>query len=96
MGKPWQSHEEFLVDQALEAAISDPETIRSIRPAHPQILFPETRGMTKMVAGINDILSIDRYAASNRSWLSGMPVRRTELASGEWTGTGRYSMESLG
>jgi hypothetical protein len=52
--------------------------------------------MIKMVAGINDILAINRYAASNRSWLSGMPVRRTELASGEWTGTGRYSMESLG
>ena len=96
MGKPWQSHEEFLVDRALEAAISDPKTIREIRPAHPQVLFPETRGMIKMVAGINDILSINRYAASNRSWLSGMPVRRTELDSGEWTGTGRYSMESLG
>lgn len=96
MAKPWQSHEEFLVDQALEAAISDPETIRNIRPAHPQILFPETRGMIKMIAGINDILSIDRYAASNRSWLSGMPVRRTQLADGDWTGTGRYSMESLG
>lgn len=96
MPGPWQSYEEFLVDQALEAAISDPETIRAIRPSHPQELFPKTRGIIKQTAGIQDILMADRYAASNRTRLSGMPVRREKLMEDDWTGTGRYSMEALG
>lgn len=96
MGKPWQSYEEYLVDQALEAAISDPKTIRAIRPAQPQELFPKTRGFSKQAASIQDILSVDRYAASNRTRLSGMPVRREKLTEDDWTGTGRYSMEALG
>jgi hypothetical protein len=96
MAKPWQSYEEYLTDQALTAAVSDPETIRSIRPAHPLETFPQTRGLVKQEPNVLDILDINRYAASNRTHLSGFPVRRTSLIDDSWSGAGRYSMEALG
>ena len=97
MAKPWQTHEEYLTDQALEAALSlTPDEIRELRPQHPLELFPQNRGFVKQTATVMDILTTNRYTATNRSWLSGMPVRRTQLADGDWTGTGRYSMDSLG
>lgn len=95
MARPWQSNEEYQVDIALKNALSDPETIRSIRPLHPYELFPETRGFIKQTATIYDILDVNRYAASNRTMLSGMPVRRN-FVDDQWEGASRYSMEALG
>jgi len=95
MARPWQSRQEILVDQALQAAISDTDTIRAIRPTVPQQLFPQTRGFIKQSPNLMDIFSMSRYGVANRSWISGMPVM-PEMNTGEFEGTGRYSMNSLG
>lgn len=91
----WQSYEEYQVDQALQNAISDPDTIREIRPAHPRVLFPDSRGVMKQEPSIYDIMNINRYAASNNKLLSGFTVRNTMVDDG-WSGAGRYTMEALG
>lgn len=96
MPRPWQTRQEMLTDQALEAAISDPDTIRSIRPAVPQQLMPNRQGMSKQIPTIMDILNEDRYVPTFRSWVSGFPVMQSELLDSEFDGTGRYSMNSLG
>lgn len=95
--RPWQSREEMLVDIALESAISDPETIRQTRPVVPQQLMPQTRGFLKQELGVQDILSVDRYAPTYRSWISGAPVmlQRSQLTDDTYGGSGRYSMQSL-
>lgn len=92
MAKPWQSYEEYQVDQALQSAIDSPENIRQPR----RELFPDTRGITKQEANIYDVMSFSRYAARNDAYLSGFPVRRTGLIDDSWSGAGRYSMEALG
>lgn len=95
--KPWQSRQEMLVDIALQSAISDPDTIRKIRPVVPQQLFPETRGMTKQVSSIMDVLSTDRFVPTYRSWVSGAPVMfRNGFIADNFSGSSRYSMQSLG
>jgi hypothetical protein len=96
MAKPWQSRQEMLVDIALETAISDPETIRQIRPAVPQQLFPQSRGMIKQEPTLDSIFNMSRYGVSYRSWVSGMPVMQNYFNQGEFSGSGRYSMNSLG
>lgn len=95
MAKPWQSFQEFQIDRALEAAISDPETIRQIRPAQPLDPFPERFGFGKQVFDINTVMNIDRYVATNRSWVSGMPVMASRLTDDGYMGSGRYSMGAL-
>jgi len=83
---------------ALQTAISDPETIRQIRPVHPQQLFTVREGYAKQTMGIMDVLNIDRYVASNRSWVSGAPVmfRDGTFMEDNFSGSSRYSMQSLG
>jgi len=95
VARPWQSYEEYQTEQALASAISDLETIRAIRPAHPQELFPNSRGITKNEPSIYDIMDVNRYTATNRSHMSGFPVRNT-MVDDTWSGAGRYSMEALG
>lgn len=95
MARPWQSYEEYLTDQALQNATSDPETIRAIRPAHPYELFPNSRGTVKQEASIYDIMDTNRYAANNSKLMSGFTVRNT-MVDDSWSGAGRYSMEALG
>lgn len=95
--RPWQSRQEMLTDMALQSAISDPETIRQIRPVVPQQLFPETRGAMKREFGIMDVLGTDRFAPTYRSWVSGAPVMfRNGFIDDSWSGASRYSMQSLG
>jgi hypothetical protein len=94
--KPWQSRQEMLTDMALQNAISDPDTIRQIRPVVPQELFPESRGFAKQEQGIRDILNTSRYAPSYRSWISGAPVMfRNGFMNGNFEGSSRYSMQGL-
>jgi hypothetical protein len=95
--RPWQSREEMLTDVALQSAISDPETIRATKPIVPQQVNPERRGFLKQELGIMDILSVDRYAPTYRSWVSGAPVmfQRAQMTDDEFSGSGRYSMQSL-
>ncbi len=93
--RPWQSYQEFLVDQALTSAVSDPETIRQIRPRHPQQLMPERRGFVKQSLDLNTVLNINRYVATNRSWLSGMPVMKSAMSEDAYMGSQRYSMGAL-
>jgi len=95
--RPWSSREEMLVDIALQNAISDPQTIRQTRPSVPQQLMPKTRGFLKQELGVMDILSIDRQAPTYRSWISGAPnmLRRSQLTDDQFSGSGRYSMQSL-
>lgn len=95
MARPWQTRQEMLTDQALESAISDPETIRSIRPAVPQVLFPETRGIAKQEPTVFDALNISRYSPNYRSWISGINVMRTSNEDTSFTGSSRYSMDSM-
>lgn len=87
----------MLTDVALQSAISDPETIRATRPIVPQQVMPERRGFLKQELGIMDILSVDRYAPTYRSWVSGAPVmfQRAQMNDDEFSGSGRYSMQSL-
>lgn len=97
MARPWQTREEYLTDQALESALAlSPDEIRAIRPPHPRQLFPQTRGMVKTAVTVTDVLMTNRYSARNDAWVSGMPVRQTQLTEDDWTGTGRYSMGALG
>ena len=91
MGKPWQSFQEMQVDRALESAISDPETIRQIRPNYPQQLNPERTGFGKQVLDIHTVMNLNRYVATNRSWLSGMPVMKSSLMGDEYSGSSRNS-----
>ena len=95
--RPWQSREEMLVDIALQSAISDIDTIRAIRPIVPQQVFPEKRGFLKQELGVMDVLSVDRYAPTYRSWVSGAPVmfQRAQMNDDKFSGSGRYSMQSL-
>jgi hypothetical protein len=95
--RPWQTREEMLVDMALQSAISDPETIRQIRPTVPQQLMPQTRGFIKQELGVMDILSVDRNAPTYRSWVSGAVnmLTRAQMNDDAFTGSGRYSMNNL-
>lgn len=96
MPKPWASRQEMLVDLALQSAVSDPETIRQTRPVVPQQLMPERLGFAKRESGIMDVLSLQRYAPTYRSWVSGAPVMfRSGLVDDSFTGSSRYSMQSL-
>ena len=86
----------MLVDLALESAISTPEKIREIRPVVPQQLMPESRGFAKREYGIMDVMNTDRFAPTYRSWVSGAPVMfRNGLVDDSFSGSGRYSMQSL-
>lgn len=94
--RPWQSRQEMLVDQALQSAISDPETIRQIRPVVPQHLFPESRGIAKQEMSVMDVLSVDRNFPTYRSWQSGAPVMfRDGFMDENFSGSSRYSMQGL-
>lgn len=94
--KPWQSRSEMLVDQALQSAISDQETIRKIRPLSPQQLFPKTRGMVKQEMTIMDVLNTPRTMPNYRSWVSGAPVMfRNGFMDDNFEGSSRYSMQGL-
>jgi len=95
VARPWQTRQEMLTDQALASAISDPETIRAIRPTVPQVLFPETRGITKQEPTVFDALDISRYTPNYRSWISGISVMRTSNEDTDFTGSSRYSMDSM-
>lgn len=95
MPKPWTTRQEMLTDLALESAISDPDTIRQTRPVVPLMLFPERMGFTKQAVSIFDVMNMSRYGVTNRSWVSGMPVMRTSFEDGSFSGSGRYSMNSL-
>ena len=94
--KPWQSRQEMLVDLALESAISDPDTIRAIRPVVPQQLFSQRTGFAKNEVGVMDVLQLSRQAPTYRSWVSGAPVMfRNGFIDDSFSGSGRYSMQSL-
>jgi hypothetical protein len=87
----------MLVDIALQSAISDLDTIRATRPIVPQQLMPERRGFLKQELKVMDVLSVDRYAPTYRSWVSGAPVmfQRAQMNDDKFSGSGRYSMQSL-
>ena len=95
--RPWQTRQEFLVDIALESAISDPETIRNTRPVVPQVLFPEVRGFTKMEHGIMSVLNTSREVPAYRSWVSGAPVmlHNGSLVDDTFSGSDRYTMQPM-
>ena len=95
MSKPWATRQEMLVDLALESAISDPETIRQTRPVVPQQLFPERMGFSKQVHNIYSVMNMSRNGVSYRSWVSGMPVMHSAFEDGSFSGSSRYSMNSL-
>lgn len=91
--KPWQSRQEMLVDMALESAVSDPETIRAIRPVVPQQLMPQSRGIVKQEFGIMEVLGVGRQAPAYRSWISGIMVMpRIGQTDDRYGGTSRNSM----
>lgn len=88
------SREEFLVDQALTNALaSTPDELRAMRPAAaPQNPFPERRGYGRTEWTVREVLNIDRYTPTYRSWMSGMPVMRSVMSDQSWSGTARNSM----
>lgn len=94
MAKPWQTRSEYLVDQALESALAlSPEELREMRPiAAPQNPFPERRGFAKENWTIEEVMNIDRYTPSYRSWISGMPVQPSMISDYSWSGSARNSM----
>jgi hypothetical protein len=95
--KPWQTRQEFLVDLALDSAISDPETIRQTRPIVPMEVFPERRGFTKNEHGIMSILNTSREVPMYRSWVSGAPVmlHNGSLVDDTFSGSDRYTMQPM-
>jgi hypothetical protein len=94
MPRPWQTRSEYLVDLALESALAaSPEELRVMRPvAAPQNPFPERRGFAKSEWNINEVMNIDRYNPTYRSWMSGMPVMPSGMSDQSWSGTARNSM----
>lgn len=94
MSKPWQTRTEFLVDQALDSALAmSPEQLRTMRPAAaPQKPFPNRTGFRQRPWDINQVLNIDRYTPSYRSWVSGMPVESSIMSDRSWSGTARNAM----
>ena len=95
--RPWQTRQEFLVDIALETAISDPETIRKTRPVVPPQLLPATRGVAKFEPRIPTLLHTSREAPQYRSWVSGAPVmlHNGSLVDDTFTGSDRYTMQPM-
>ena len=95
--RPWQTRQEFLVDLALDSAISDPETIRQTRPIVPMEVFPERRGFTKNEHDIMGILNTSREVPVYRSWVSGAPVmlRNGSLVDDTFSGSDRYTMQPM-
>lgn len=93
--RPWATRQEMLVDLALESAVSDPETIRKTRPVVPQQLFPERQGFAKQAVTVLDVFNLSRYGVNHRSWVSGMPVMHSAFEDGSFSGSSRYSMNSL-
>ena len=91
---PWATRSEYLVDEALKSALSrTPEQLRMMRPAAaPQQLFPERQGYTRQPWDINQVLNIDRYTPTYRSWMSGMPVMPSVMSDYTWSGSSRNSM----
>ena len=95
--RPWQTRQEFLVDIALESAISDPETIRQTRPVVPMEVFPEVRGFTKMEHGIMSVLTPSREGPVYRAWVAGAPVmlHNGSLVDDTFSGSDRYTMQPM-
>lgn len=94
--RPWQSRQEMLVDIALQSAISTPEEIRQIRPVVPQQLMPQRDGFAKQEYGVQEVLNMDRFAPTYRSWVSGAPVMfRNGFMQDNFEGSSRYSMQGL-
>ena len=94
--KPWQSHQEMLVDIALESAISTPEQIRNIRPIVAPNLFPNSRGMLKQEPDLMSILHLSRDDINARSWVSGAAImfRTGQMVDNSFSGTLRNSMST--
>jgi hypothetical protein len=94
VAKPWQSRSEYLVDLALESALAaTPDELRMMRPvAAPQNPFPERRGFAKTEWNVMEVMNIDRYNPTYRSWMSGMPVMRSVMSDQSWSGTARNAM----
>jgi hypothetical protein len=71
--RPWQTHEEWLVTNALSAqAAMSPEQIREIRPPLPRVqLFPPRFGYRNTVPGIRDIVRLDALYPGARVDYSG-------------------------
>ena len=94
MKGPWQSRSEYLVDLALESALAaSPEELRAMRPvAAPQNPFPDRQGFSKQAWTVFEVLNIDRYNPTYRTWMSGMPVEHSIMSDQSWSGTARNAM----
>jgi hypothetical protein len=91
---PWATRSEYLVDQALQNALSaTPDQLRQMRPAAaPQQLFPKRNGFQKQEANIQSVLNVDRYTPTYRSWISGIPTQPSVISDYTWEGSSRNSM----
>lgn len=91
MSGPWQSRAEFLVDQALESALSysDNELRNMHSPSVPVNLFPPRQGFQSQPWDLYGVLNIDRMVPTKRSWMSGMPVMRSTMSDQSFSGSAR-------
>ena len=69
--KPGQLRQEYAVDSVLKLATVPGAIIAQQRPPVPQYLFPEKYGYRQDPLTIIDVLSTDRWAPQQRSWVSG-------------------------
>jgi hypothetical protein len=85
--RPWQSNEERLVDEALEAQLVPGELLAELGPPLPQIdPFPPRMGYgsaAERTPTIMDAINTDRYYPDRRVDFSGGP--------GSYSGTSRSS-----
>jgi hypothetical protein len=78
--RPWQNpNEGFAVSSAGRLAQMPAEEVQAIRPAVPQQLFPEEYGYDQTPVTIEQVLDINRWTPSIRSWTSPW-MRSTERA----------------
>jgi len=69
--KPGQLRQEYAVDSVLALATVPADIIAQQRNPFPQYLFPPRYGYRQDPLTIIDVLSTDRWAPQQRSWVSG-------------------------
>ena len=88
--RPFQSRTEYIVSEAMRLMSIPAEQIRQIRP--PMLIdpFPPIMGYDDTPLTIGEVLDTDRWAPTQRSWMSGsVKPRHSDSQEDMYSGTAR-------